>query len=328
MGEVTKPILTVSDLWVIFPAYRREPVRALKGIDLRIESGEFIGLVGESGAGKTTLARAIMGLVPPPGIIERGQVLFEGRDLSLLGDRERRALLGRELAMVIANPRADLNPVIPVGRQIANVAYYHLGISRTDSDRLALEILRAVRIPDPERRFGAYAHELSGGMAQRVAIAMALICSPKLVISDDATSGLDVTVQAQVLELLQRLVAEKGAAALFITRDIAITAHFCSRIAIIYAGQIVELSETAAFFRRPAHPYSIMLLAAFSHSPELRARWTRVPNAGETTPAGGCAFAPRCVRRQKRCFDEEPAHRQVDGGRYVRCHFPVETAAA
>ena len=328
MTDATKPILAVSNLWVNFPAYRREPVRALKGIDLRIDAGEFIGLVGESGAGKTTLARAIMGLVPPPGVIERGQVLFDGRDLTLLDDRARRAVLGRELAMVIANPRAELNPVIPVGRQIANIVYYHLGVGRAESDRLALEILRAVRIPDPEHRFGAYAHELSGGMAQRVAIAMALICSPKLVISDDATSGLDVTVQAQVLELLQRLVGEKGAAALFITRDIAITAHFCSRIAIIYAGQIVELAETAAFFRRPAHPYSIMLLAAFSHSPELRARWTRVPGTGQTSPAGGCAFAPRCVRRQKRCLDEEPAYRQLAGGHYVRCHFPVETAAA
>ena len=328
MGDAPKPILAVSNLWVTFPAYRRETVRALKGIDLRIDAGEFIGLVGESGAGKTTLARAIMGLVPPPGVIERGQVLFDGRDLSQLDDRARRAMLGRELAMVIANPRAELNPVIPVGRQISNIAYYHLGIRRAESDRLALEILRAVRIPDPEHRFGACAHELSGGMAQRVAIAMALICSPRLVISDDATSGLDVTVQAQVLELLQRLVAEKGAAALFITRDIAITAHFCSRIAIIYAGQIVELAETAPFFGRPAHPYSIMLLAAFSHSPELRARWTRVPNTGEAAPAGGCAFAPRCVRRQKRCFDEEPVHRQLAGGCYVRCHFPVETAAA
>ncbi len=328
MPDAAKLILAVSDLWVAFPAYRREPVRALKGIDLRIDSGEFIGLVGESGAGKTTLARAIMGLVPPPGMIERGQVLFDGRDLSKLDDRARRAVLGRELAMVIANPRGELNPVIPVGRQIANIAYYHLGVGRAESDRLALEILRAVRIPDPEHRFSAYAHELSGGMAQRVAIAMALICSPKLVISDDATSGLDVTVQAQVLELLRRLVGEKGTAVLFITRDIAITAHFCSRIAIIYAGQIVELAETIAFFKRPAHPYSIMLLAAFSHSPELRARWTRVSAAAEMTPAVGCAFAPRCVRRQKRCLDEAPAYRQLAGGRYVRCHFPVETAAA
>jgi oligopeptide/dipeptide ABC transporter ATP-binding protein len=328
MPDATRQILAVSDLWVAFPAYRREPVRALKGIDLRIDAGEFIGLVGESGAGKTTLARAIMGLVPSPGVIERGQVLFDGRDLSKIDDRARRAVLGRELAMVIANPRGELNPVIPVGRQIANVAYYHLGVGRAESDRLALEILRAVRIPDPEHRFRAYAHELSGGMAQRVAIAMALICSPKLVISDDATSGLDVTVQAQVLELLRRLVGEKGTAAFFITRDIAITAHFCSRIAIIYAGQIVEFAETIAFFKRPAHPYSIMLLAAFSHSPELRARWTRVPGAAEMAPAVGCAFAPRCVRRQKRCLDEAPAYRQLAGGRYVRCHFPVETAAA
>jgi oligopeptide/dipeptide ABC transporter ATP-binding protein len=149
-----------------------------------------------------------------------------------------------------------------------------------------------------------------------------------LVISDDATSGLDVTVQAQVLDLLRRLVGEKGTAALFITRDIAISAHFCSRIAIIYSGQIVELAETIAFFKRPAHPYSIMLLAAFSHSPELRARWTRVPGASEAVPAVGCAFAPRCVRRQKRCVEEAPAYRQLAGGRYVRCHFPVETAAA
>jgi len=328
MSDASKPILTVSDLWVAFPAYRREPARALKGVDLRIDAGEFIGLVGESGAGKTTLARAIMGLVSSPGVIERGQVLFDGRDLSKLDDRARRAVLGRELAMVIANPRAELNPVIPVGRQISNIAYYHLRVGRAESDRLALDILRAVRIPDPEHRFGAYAHELSGGMAQRVAIAMALICSPKLVISDDATSGLDVTVQAQVLDLLRRLVGEKGTAALFITRDIAITAHFCSRIAIIYAGQIVELAETIAFFKRPAHPYSIMLLAAFSHSPELRARWTRVPGAAEAVPAVGCAFAPRCVRRQKRCVEEAPAYRQLAGGRYVRCHFPVETAAA
>ena len=245
-----------------------------------------------------------------------------------IDDDARRAVLGRELAMVIANPRAELNPVIPVGRQISNVAYYHLSMSRAETDRLALNMLRAVRIPDPERRFSAYPHELSGGMAQRVAIAMALICSPKLVISDDATSGLDVTVQAQVLDLLQRMVGEKGAAALFITRDIAITAHCCSRIAIIYAGEIVELAETAAFFLRPAHPYSIMLLAAFSHSPALRARWTRLPGDGETAIAGGCAFAPRCVRRQKRCVIEAPTLRYLAGGRCVRCHFPVETAVA
>src|ERR1700693_2644246 len=275
MAESTKPILEISELWVTFPAYRAEAIHALKGIDLRIDQGEFVGLVGESGAGKTTLARAVMGLVPPPGIVERGQVLFNGRNLSRLDDDARRAVLGRELAMVIANPRAELNPVIPVGRHIANIAYYHLGLGRAETDRVALNMLRAVRIPDPERRFDAYPHELSGGMAQRVVIAIALVCSPRLVISDDATSGLDVTVQSQVLDLLQTMVREKGAAALFITRDLAITAHFCTRVAIIYAGEIVELAMTREFFRRPRHPYSIMLLAAFSHNPVLRARWTR-----------------------------------------------------
>lgn len=327
MPEPVTPILEISDLWVAFPAYRTEPVSALRGVDLDIAASEFLGLVGESGSGKTTLARAIMGLVPPPGVIKRGRVLFQGRDLGRLGDDERRAVLGRDIAMVIPNPRAELNPVIPVGRQIANVAHHHLGIGRAEADRVSLDMLRAVRIPDPERRFRAYPHELSGGMAQRVVIAIALVCSPKLVISDDATSGLDVTVQAQVLDLLKRMVVEKGASALFITRDIAITAHFCSRIAIIYAGEIVELAETSAFFRRPAHPYSIMLLAAFSHNPALRARWTRVPSHEEAALTGGCVFAPRCVRRQDRCLSEPPAPRRLGGGHLVRCHFPVEVAA-
>jgi ABC-type dipeptide/oligopeptide/nickel transport system ATPase component len=281
MAESTKPILEISELWVTFPAYRAEAFHALKGIDLRIDQGEFVGLVGESGSGKTTLARAVMGFMPPPGRVERGRVLFNGRDLSHLDDDARRAVLGRELAMVIANPRAELNPVIPVGRQIANVAYYHLGMGRTETDRLALNMLRAVGIPDPERRFNAYPHDLSGGMAQRVAIAMALICSPKLVISDDATSGLDVTVQAQVLDLLQRMVGEKGAAALFITRDIAITAHFCSRIAIIYAGEIVELAVLSR--RRPfaTLPAAAGCVAIFQSSRIPHERAARSAESGE-----------------------------------------------
>ncbi len=320
-------ILEVSDLWVGFPSYREQTLHALKGIDLRIEAGEMIGLVGESGSGKTTLARAIMGLVPPPGVIERGRVLFNGRDLSAQSDAARRSVLGRELTMVIPNPRAELNPVLSVGRQISNIAFYHLGVSRQEADRIALDMLRAVHIPDPERRFNAYPHELSGGMAQRVVIAIALVCSPRLVISDDATSGLDVTVQAQVLDLLQTMVREKGAATLFITRDIAITAHFCSRIAIIYAGEVVEIADRRRFFARPGHPYSIMLLAAFSHNPALRARWTRAEEIAGATPSTGCAFASRCVRRQTRCLNEAPSLRPLASGHAVRCHFPVEAQA-
>jgi oligopeptide/dipeptide ABC transporter ATP-binding protein len=216
---------------------------------------------------------------------------------------------------------------MPVGKQIANVAFHHLGIKRAEADRVAMDMLRAVRIPDPERRFNAYPHELSGGMAQRVVIAIALVCSPKLVISDDATSGLDVTVQAQVLELLQAMVRDKGAAALFITRDIAITAHVCTRIGVIFAGQLVEIADTRAFFARPHHPYSIMLLAAFSHNPALRARWTRSADVSAPVVTAGCSFAARCVRRQDRCLGEAPQLRPIQKGHHVRCHFPVAAAA-
>jgi oligopeptide/dipeptide ABC transporter ATP-binding protein len=320
-------ILDVSGLWVGFPSYGSATVHALRGINMQIAAGEIVGLVGESGSGKTTLARAVMGLVPEPGVIERGEVLFAGRNLALLDDTERRSVLGRELVMVIPNPRAELNPVLTVGRQISNVVLHHMGVGRREADRVALAMLRAVRIPDPERRFNAYPHELSGGMAQRVVIAIALVCSPRLVISDDATSGLDVTVQSQVLDLLQTMVREKGAAALFITRDLAITAHFCTRVAIIYAGEIVELATTREFFGRPRHPYSIMLLAAFSHNPALRARWTRPQELQDDAAATGCVFAARCVRRQSRCLSEAPPLGPIAAGHDVRCHFPVEPAA-
>jgi len=320
-------ILEIADLWVGFPSYGETTRSVLRGIELRIAPGEMIGLVGESGSGKTTLARAIMGLVPPPGVIERGSVRFGGRDLSALGEDARRAVLGRELAMVIPNPRAELNPVTTVGRQISNVVLHHLGVARAEADRIALDMLRAVRIPDPERRFAAYPHELSGGMAQRVVIAIALVCSPRLVISDDATSGLDVTVQSQVLDLLQAMVRDQGAATLLITRDLGITAHFCDRVAIMYAGEMVEVAETRSFFARPHHPYSIMLLAAFSHNAALRARWTRVEALAGSLPASGCAFAERCVRRQDRCLREAPALQRVGPDHAVRCHFPVAAAA-
>lgn len=321
------PILDVSSLRVAFPSYGRAPVAALRGIDLRIDAGEMVGLVGESGSGKTTLARAVMGLVPPPGRVEQGSVRFAGQDMATLSPEARRGIIGRELTMVIANPRAELNPVQTVGRQISNVVFHHLGVARRDADRQALDMLRAVRIPDPERRFGAYPHELSGGMAQRVVIAMALACGPRLVISDDATSGLDVTLQTQVLELLLGMVRDKGAAALFISRDIAIVAHFCARTAVIYHGELVEVAETPRFFARPRHPYSIMLLAAFSHNPALRARWTRTDALREEVAAAGCAFAPRCVRRQPRCAAEHPPLVAAGDGHQVRCHFPVEAAA-
>lgn len=316
-------LLTVEDLHVSFSHPVGAPVPALRGIDLTIERGEMVGVVGESGAGKTTLARAILGLVPRPGRVDRGKVTFRGQVLTEVPDDERRAILGRDLAMIIPNPRSELNPVLTVGEQIGNVLRYHLGMSREEAREGALRILRAVAIPDPERRLNAYPHELSGGMAQRVVIAIALACSPALVISDDATSGLDVTVQAQILELLKTLIRAKNTSALFITRDLGVTAHFCDRIAVLYAGEIVELADVATFFDRPTHPYSIMLLAAFAYSAELRQYWTRTPDIDELPSEGGCQFAPRCVRRQDRCLTHYPELRGLSNGNSVRCHFPV-----
>jgi len=305
--------------------YETDPVRALRGIDLKVREGEIIGLVGESGSGKTTLARSIMQLISRPGRVDSGRIEYDGRDLAALNEEELRALRGNDIAMVIPNPRTELNPLVTVGMQIANVARYHLSLPRKEAKKMALAMLEAVQIPDPTRRFGAYPHELSGGMAQRVVMAIALICSPRFIISDDATSGLDVTVQTQVLELLQDLVHQQGASMLFITRDIGITAHYCHQVAIIYAGEIVELAPTQNFFDNPQHPYSVMLLSAFSHNPKLRGLWTKVADAlPESAAQSGCYFAARCVRASDKCRSEHPDMRGTGSGHGVRCHHPVE----
>ena len=318
-------ILKIENLHVSYPVYETAPVRALRGIDLKVREGENIGLVGESGSGKTTLARAIMQLISRPGRVDSGRIEFAGRDLSTLSEAELRAIRGDDIAMVIPNPRTELNPLVTVGKQIANVARYHLSLPRKEANAMALAMLDAVQIPDPKRRFKAYPHELSGGMAQRVVMAIALICSPRFIISDDATSGLDVTVQTQVLELLQDLVQQQGASMLFITRDIGITAHYCHQVAIIYAGEIVEIADNASFFDNPQHPYSVMLLSAFSHNPKLRGMWSKPEELVEGAEAGrGCLFAGRCVRASDTCLKEHPKMRGMGPGHSVRCHHPVE----
>lgn len=322
MSAAYRPVIEVENLEVAYHVYGIAPLKALNGVSFAIGPGEVLGLVGESGAGKTTLARTIMQVIPAPGRLEAGRIAFMGEDLTAMQPEDIARRRGRDLAMIVANPRGELNPLLPIGRQIANVAQVHLGVSRARATDLALEMLKSVAIPDPERRMRAYPHELSGGMAQRVVIAISLVCGPKFVISDDATSGLDVTVQAQVLALLRRLVKEHQTSMLYITRDIGIAANFCDRVAFLYKGEIVEEAPTAAFFAGPAHPYGNLLLAAFAHDPALRERWSAPAIDLEAGPA--CRYAERCVRRRERCLREHPELRSLAASRQVRCHFPVE----
>ena len=324
LASPTDAVLAIGGLNVSYPVYQEEAVHAVRDLDLGVRASEIVGLVGESGSGKTTLARAVMGLLTQPGRIDSGSIRFDGKDMRALPENELRAVRGKDIAMVIPNPRSELDPLVPVGRQIAAVARAHLDIGRSEADEMALDMLKAVHIPDPARRFRAFPHELSGGMAQRVVMAISLVCSPKFVISDDATSGLDVTVQAQVLDLLRTLVREHDTAMLFITRDIGITAHFCDRVAVIYGGEIVEIAETARFFENPQHPYSVMLLAAFAHNPALRRKWHKPNAAAEAIHGTACRYAPRCVHREADCDARAPHLRERGTRHFVRCHFPVE----
>ena len=329
-SELTRPAATVSanllsveDLRVVFPTATGQTRTVLRGINLSVKPGEVLGLVGESGAGKTALARSILGVPPAPGRIASGRVIFEGRDILVLPEKELRSLRGRRLAMVVPNPRGELNPTVAIGNQIATMARVHLGLDRKAARARALEMLRAVQIPDPERRMNAYPHELSGGMAQRAVIAIALICDPAFVISDDATSGLDVTVQAQILDLLRKLAAEHHSAMLFITRDVGITAHFCDRVAVLYDGEIMEAASRNTLFLSPAHPYTLLLLAAFSHNPALRQDWSATASAPPAAAPEACIYVGRCPLAQPLCRAEKPPLAELAPDHVVRCHFPV-----
>jgi oligopeptide/dipeptide ABC transporter ATP-binding protein len=329
-SELTRPAATVStnllsveDLRVVFPTATGQTRTVLRGINLSVKPGEVLGLVGESGAGKTALARSILGAPPAPGRIASGRVIFEGRDILVLPEKELRSLRGRRLAMVVPNPRGELNPTVAIGDQIATMARVHLGLDRKAARARALEMLRAVQIPDPERRMNAYPHELSGGMAQRAVIAIALICDPAFVISDDATSGLDVTVQAQILDLLRKLAAEHHSAMLFITRDVGITAHFCDRVAVLYDGEIMEAASRNTLFLSPAHPYTLLLLAAFSHNPALRQDWSATASAPPAAAPEACIYVGRCPLAQPLCRAEKPPLAELAPDHVVRCHFPV-----
>jgi oligopeptide/dipeptide ABC transporter ATP-binding protein len=300
-------------------------VRAVDGIDFHVDRGEIMGLVGESGCGKSVTSLSIMGLVSRPGRVEAGEVLFDGQDLLKLRPDQMRKLRGEQLSMIFQQPQSSLNPVWDVGRQVGEVLEIHRGMKRGPARRRALELLKMVGIPDPERRLSAFAHEMSGGMAQRVMIAMALACEPALLIADEPTTALDVTIQAQILELMRNLRDETGTAIVLITHDLGVVAETCDRVAVMYAGEIVEQTDVTTLFRRPLHPYTTGLIDSIpvvgTIRDELAVIPGNVPNLIELP--GGCRFAPRCTTRVEQnvelATEHHPALLPIAPGHEVRC---------
>jgi peptide/nickel transport system ATP-binding protein len=319
-----RPLLEVKGLRTSF--YTRDGVvRAVDGIDFHVDRGEIMGLVGESGCGKSVTSLSIMRLVAKPGRIEAGEILFDGRDLLKLSEQQMRKTRGEQIAMIFQQPTSALNPVWDVGRQIAEVLELHRGMKRRAARARALELLRMVGIPDPERRLKAYPHEMSGGMAQRVMIAMALACEPDLLIADEPTTALDVTIQAQILDLIRNLRDETGTAVILITHDLGVVAETCDRVAVMYAGEIVEQTDVGSLFADPLHPYTRGLIGSIPVVGVVRDELSvipgNVPNLIDLPQ--GCRFAPRCAARVAEdvvlATDVHPSLLPVRPDHEVRC---------
>src|SRR5882762_530335 len=317
-------LLEVKNLQTHFTT-RAGLVRAVDGVSFYIDKGELLGLVGESGCGKSITALSIMRLIAPPGKIVGGEISFDGKNLLKLSDREMRAIRGDDIAMIFQDPMTSLNPVFTVGEQIAEALRLHRRLSRKAARAGAIEAMREVSIPDPARRIDDYPHQLSGGMRQRVMIAMALACDPKLLIADEPTTALDVTIQAQILELLNELRKNRELAVLLITHDLGVVAEVADRVAVMYTGRIVEESPVEELFARPKHPYTEGLLrsvpkltsATVAKKERLETIEGTVPSPTELPP--GCHFAPRCPHRMPRCTEEEIPLYDLEGDVKVRC---------
>jgi len=322
------PLLVVQDLKTHFST-SGGIVRSVDGISFTLERGRSLGIVGESGSGKTVLARSVMGLLPPQNTIREGTVLFSGIDLTKASMTLLRDLWGASISMVFQDPMTALNPVVRVGRQITESLRYHLGMSRNDAKSTAIALLKSVGLPEPEERMRWYPHQFSGGMCQRVVIAIALACGPKLVLADEPTTGLDVTVSAQILDLLGRLQQERYMSMIMVTHDLGVVSGRCDDTAVVYAGKIVEKAPTGVLFREMKMPYTEALLKS---TPRLsNASHTRLPTipGNPPNPANlppGCRFAPRCSYAQPKCRQEEPPLRQAASSDHVyACWYPVGT---
>jgi peptide/nickel transport system ATP-binding protein len=325
------PLLQIEGLKVVFRGDRGRATHAVDSVDLAIARGATLGLVGESGCGKSATALAIMRLLSPKAADVSGTVRFDGVDLLALPDDTVRELRGDRLAMIFQEPMTSLNPSYTVGEQIIEALVRHRGLSRAEARRRAIELLRRVHIPSPERRIDDYPHKLSGGMRQRVMIAIALACDPQLLIADEPTTALDVTIQAQILDLMRELKAASRATILLITHDLGVVAEICDEVAVMYAGEVVEHAAVDALFDQPQHPYTVGLLGAVprlaGRADQLASIEGRVPDMA--IPPAGCRFAPRCPLADERCRRERPPIVRLTDDRWSRCHYaPIERLLA
>ncbi len=327
------PLLEVTDLQTHYVSFGGgRVVKAVEGVSFTLDEGETLGIVGESGCGKTTTCLSVVGLLPPAAKIAGGRIEFQGRDLAQLSQREMRHVRGAQIAMILQDPMASLNPLFSVYTQVSEPAYYHRNIRGGALRRRVGELLNAVRIPSPTMRMREYPHQMSGGMRQRIVGAIALAGGPKLIIADEPTTNLDVTIQAQYLDLLKDLQRDTGVAVIFVTHNLGIVARMCDKLAVMYAGKIVEAGTVRELFNNPQHPYTKGLLGSMpklgskeklfaipGHPPDL----ARLP--------GGCAFHPRCREAMARCAIEEPGETRVSGSWTTRCwlaeHAAEERAA-
>ncbi|WP_395825885.1 oligopeptide/dipeptide ABC transporter ATP-binding protein [Collimonas sp.] len=319
-------LLEIKNLRVEFGS-TASPFTAVDGLDLNVETGDVIGIVGESGSGKSVTLLALMGLIDYPGRVNGERMAFDGRDLLTMPEQQRRSLLGKDIAMIFQDPMTSLNPSYTVAYQLIETLRVHQGGSTKELRAKALALLKQVDIPDPERRLDAYPHQLSGGMSQRVMVAIAIACNPRLLIADEPTTALDVTVQAQMLDLLLQLQRDRGMTLMLITHDLSVVAQTAQRVVVMYAGQVVETGRVPDIFNAPKHPYTQALLAALPEHNIGRTRLQTIPGVvpGQYDRPSGCLLSPRCAYAQDLCRQQRP---QLLGPEQAqaRCHFPLDAA--
>lgn len=319
MKDTTQALLHIENLKTVISSKDGKLV-PVDGVDITIPKGKTVGIVGESGCGKSMTAMSIMGLLPNTTHIEEGKILFQDMDLTKLNPKELRKITGDKISIIFQEPMTSLNPVIQVGKQVREAILLHEKVSKEEAKQRVIEIFRQVGIPEPERRYNAYPHQLSGGLRQRVMIGMAMVCNPDLLIADEPTTALDVTIEAQILHLMRQLQKDKGTSIMMITHNLGVVAEICDQVYVMYAGKVVESAEVHELFQNPKHPYTQGLLGAL---PKMDSR-QRLNSIDGMVPTlkdmpTGCRFAPRCPMATQKCREEQPALVGVTAGHQVRC---------